>query len=210
MIEKPHHWKRPPVLVIKPGAPLYPRNLLCDNGIPPQELSIIGNPLLLKEPLVGFFSSRRLPGRLLLEAFEWAQSQKGHSMNVVCGFHSPMEKECLSVILGGRANVLLCAARGIGHFRVPLAWRSPLNEGRLTVVTAEHDNVRRSSRSLAYQRNKLVAALAKEILVAHATRGGQTELLVREILRDGKSVFTFSGPENEHLLRIGVCAWEGH
>jgi predicted Rossmann fold nucleotide-binding protein DprA/Smf involved in DNA uptake len=50
----------------------------------------------------------------------------------------------------------------------------------------------------------LVAALADDLLVAHAEKGSTTEQLVRRALRWGKRVLTLDGPENATLIASGA------
>ena len=49
-----------------------------------------------------------------------------------------------------------------------------------------------------------VAALADAIFVAHASLGGKTESLCREIVAWGKPLWTVAGPENANLLALGA------
>ena len=72
----------------------------------------------------------------------------------------------------------------------PANWR----EYRLGRATAE----------LAQRRNELVAALADEVFVPHASAGGKIDQLCRKIITWGKPLLTFDGPENAGLLALGA------
>jgi len=132
---------------------------------------------------------------------------KFSSSVIVGGFHSPMERECLNVLLAGRTCLVICPPRGIGRIRVPAAWRPLIDAGRIALVSAIEPELRRSTEALAARRNALVASLVESVLVVHASAGGATEKLAKDIVRHGKKLITFGGPENDRLIRIGAVAW---
>jgi predicted Rossmann fold nucleotide-binding protein DprA/Smf involved in DNA uptake len=88
--------------------------------------------------------------------------------------------------------------------RVPAAWREPLAQGRLLLLSPFDARCKRATADLAEQRNRFVAALADAVFVAHASPGGKTESLCREIVAWGKPLWTVAGPENENLLALGA------
>jgi len=88
--------------------------------------------------------------------------------------------------------------------RIPAAWRAPLEQGRLLVLSAFDGKVKRPKAYMAEARNRLVAALADELFVAHASPGGKTESLCREIAAWGKPLWTVAGPENANLFDLGA------
>ena len=45
---------------------------------------------------------------------------------VISGFHSPLEKDCLELLLRGDQLIVICPARNIENMRMPAAWRGPL------------------------------------------------------------------------------------
>lgn len=59
---------------------------------------------------------------------------------------------------------------------------------------------------LAAERNRLVAALATRIFIAHAAPGSKTEQFCREVIGWGKRVYTFDNPANAPLVELGVRA----
>ncbi|MBA3707606.1 MAG: hypothetical protein H0W83_02155, partial [Planctomycetes bacterium] len=54
---------------------------------------------------------------------------------VIGGFHSPMEQECLALLLKGRQPIVICPARGIDEMRLAIAWREAISAGRLLVIS---------------------------------------------------------------------------
>jgi hypothetical protein len=57
---------------------------------------------------------------------------------------------------------------------------------------------------LAEQRNELVAALAYDVFIAHASPGGKLEAFCQKLIRQGKPLITFDHPENARLLALGA------
>ncbi|MDG5996712.1 MAG: hypothetical protein E3K33_07075 [Candidatus Brocadia sp.] len=62
---------------------------------------------------------------------------------VVGGFHSPVERECLTVLLRGSQPVIICPARSIEGMRIPGTWRRPIDEGRLLILSPFDQKYRR-------------------------------------------------------------------
>jgi predicted Rossmann fold nucleotide-binding protein DprA/Smf involved in DNA uptake len=164
----------------------------------------IGNLDILKARLLGFFCSTKFPGNVIVQTYDLARALRHSSVPVIGGFQSPMEKECLDLLLRGQQPVVICPARSIEQLRLPTAWRTPLDEGRLLVFSPFTPPYRRPTAGLAEQRNCLVAALSDAILIAHASPGSKIEWLYAEIVASGKRVYTLDLPENVRLMQQGV------
>ncbi len=186
----------------------YPRRLLSPKALLSGDLCVVGDVGLLQEAAIGIVSSRRIPGRLIREAHDWALAMKLSGRTVAGGFHSPMERECLNIVLTGRTRIIVCPARGIARMRIPAEWKPLIQSGRMTIVSGIEGDLRRSTEALAARRNALVASLAEAVLVVHASPGGATEQLAKEIVRHGKRLVTFGGPENDRLVRLGAEIWD--
>jgi predicted Rossmann fold nucleotide-binding protein DprA/Smf involved in DNA uptake len=163
-----------------------------------------GNPGILDSTRIGFFCSVRCPGDVILKTYDLARMLRETDAAIVGGFQSPMEKECLDMLLRGSTSVVVCPARGIGNMRIPKSWQDPLAQGRLLILSFFADRIRRPTAALAAQRNAYIAALADRILVAHAEKGGKTEALCKEALAAGKPVFAIGSPDNAHLVDLGI------
>ena len=118
---------------------------------------------------------------------------------MIGGFHSPMEKECLDLLLRGRQPIVVCPARSIEAMRLPSAWRPAIDAGRLLVVSPFAPGHPRVTANLAATRNRLVAAIARAVLASCVARGSKIEHLCREVLFAGKPVFV-SDPGGADLL----------
>lgn len=168
------------------------------------DLVIMGDATALGLPLLGLFSSVRCPGDAILRAYDFARELRDAEVPVVGGFHSPMEKECLDLLLRGRQPVVVCLARSLVGMRVPAVWRPAIAEGRLTVVSGFDDRHRRVTAELAARRNALVAAMSAALLVVHAAPGGQVERLAGAALAAGMSVFVTLPERAEALMDAGA------
>lgn len=146
----------------------------------PEKLFVLGDTALLAEPLTALFCSAHCPGEAIVRAYDQAGHWRDTGRAVIGGFHSPMEKECLRILLRGPHPVIICPARGLPT-RLEPALYEPLAAGRLLVLTAFPASVRRATADLAARRNLLVAALAEEVWFAHITPGGQMARLAAQV-----------------------------
>ena len=195
------------ITLIEPTNPAFPATLQTGTLIPPvARLWTIGNLDILHQRLLGLFCSSRCPGNVTLRTYDLALALREAGMPVISGFHTPMEKECLEVFLRGAQPIVLCPARDIQRLRLPTAWRKPLDDGRLLIVSAIAAAQRRPTASLAEQRNRFVATLAQTICVTHAAPGSRTERLCAELVAQGKRLYTLELAENVHLVQCGVVS----
>ena len=143
----------------------------------PAQLSALGNLNLLAQPSVGLFCSARCPGSAILAAYDQAAHWRDTGRCVISGFHSPVEKECLRILLRGPQPIIICPARSLEKLRLSSDWKAPLASGRLLILSCFPASQRRATAELAARRNDLVAALADEVWFAHIAPGGQMERL---------------------------------
>lgn len=149
----------------------------------PARLWAIGNLAVLAERKVGLFCSVRCPGDAILRAYDAAREFRDAGETVISGFHSPVEKECLRILLRGKQPTIICLARAMEKLRLPAAWRPALEEGRLLVLSPFEKRPRRPTTESSHQRNELVAALSDEALIIHAEPGGSVERISELIER---------------------------
>ena len=136
--------------------------------------------------------------------YDLMQRLKLQDRVIAGGFHSPMERTCMDILLRGRTTLILCPARGILRLQVRPDWRTPLSENRLLIVSPFDDDVRRSTHQLASSRNRFVAALAGSLFIPYAARKSHTELFAADMLSVGKIVFTLPDPESRPLIDLGA------
>lgn len=178
----------------KPFQPSIQSLTLEKTGIP--RLIVLGDSGLFGWDFLGFLCSIRCTGDVILKSYDLARGLRKDEVPVIGGFHSPMEKECLRLLLRGKQPVVICPARGLEGMRIPKDWKQPFEEGRLVVVSAFDGKVRRATRETARKRNDLVAALAKVVFVAHAAPGGEIERVAAQTREWGKPVLGFEEGES--------------
>jgi predicted Rossmann fold nucleotide-binding protein DprA/Smf involved in DNA uptake len=182
-------------------------------------IQTIGDAAILDRPKVALFCSVKCPGKLILDTYDLAKRFRDEGVTVISGFHSPMEEECLRILLRSPHPVIWCLARSL-YRQIPSApvdCRPAAAEGRLVMVTPFPDTVRHITAKTATIRNRLVADMASAVVVAHAAPGSKMETLCGELLAAGKPLYTFDHPANAALMRVGaksivmldVVAWSG-
>lgn len=147
----------------------------------PAHFAAVGNVALLDAPLLGLIASRECPGHVLLETLEqvpqWVQAGRA----IVSGFHSPLEQQVLRSVLRRKGRVVKVLAHGMTDYRPAPDEREPLAAGRMLVITVCPPNVIRTTRETALTRNRLVLALAAEIVVPYIAEGSPLAALLEDI-----------------------------
>ena len=157
-------------------------------------------------PKLALFCSVKCPGKLILDTYDLVQHLRELGVTVISGFHSPMEQECLRILLRSPHPVIWCLARGRLQ-RVPaqpVDCRQAVADGRLLLVSPFPDKLRHITAKTAMMRTRMVAELAAAVIVAHAAPGSKMEKLCQEILAAGKPLYTFDHPANAALLQAGA------
>ena len=170
----------------------------------PQSITALGNPDILGNRSIALFCSAKCPGDLILKTYDLAQIFRQAGMMAIGGFHSPMEKECLAILLRGSQPVIICPARNINGMRIRKEYKKPLNDGRLLFLSPFDENQRRISVKTSHYRNLFVAALSSVVFVAHAGPSSKTEAFCREFLTWKKPIYTFGSDYNKSLIEMGA------
>jgi predicted Rossmann fold nucleotide-binding protein DprA/Smf involved in DNA uptake len=147
----------------------------------PVRLGAIGCLDLINIPKTALFCSKSCPGDAILAAMDEAQKWRKQGRCIISGFHSPIEKECLQILLRGAQPIIICPARSLERMRIPREWRQGIEAGRILLLSAFEPSQRRLTAALSVQRNKMVAALADKVYLAHITPGGKTARLAEQI-----------------------------
>ena len=162
--------------------PRYPACLRQRLGTDaPARLTTAGSIALLGQPKTALFCSSRCPGEAILRAYDQAARWRDAGRCVISGFHSPVEKECLRILLRGSQPVIICPARTLEKMRLPSDWQKALADGRLLILSGFSGSEHRVTSALAARRNELVAALADEVWFAHVAPGGEMERLAGKL-----------------------------
>jgi predicted Rossmann fold nucleotide-binding protein DprA/Smf involved in DNA uptake len=149
---------------------------------------MLGNQDILQQKKLALFCSRKCPGNLILKAYDLARSLREDGVTVISGFHTPVEKECLRILLRGTQPIIICPARSIDGMRLPSAWRQPLAQGRLLILSPFAKTHRRMTAALAARRNEFVASMADDVLFIHIAMRSKTEALADRYTAEGKAV----------------------
>lgn len=158
----------------------YPEMLRSRLGAnAPDALILLGDKGLLGSRRTALFCSARTPGEAILRAHDAARRLRDEGRTVISGFHSPIEKECLRILLRGKQPVIVCPARAIETMRVPLELRAAFDAGCVLVLSPFVEHPKRITREAAIRRNEVAAALADDVYLAHVSPGGVTARLAQ-------------------------------
>jgi hypothetical protein len=170
----------------------------------------IGDPAILHSPApkLALFCSVRCPGVLILQAYDLARALRDSGAVVVSGFHTPVERDILTLLLRGPKPLILCPARTLTPFRIPPAWKAPIAAGRLLLISPFAPTHRRPTAVLAAERNRFAAHLAGQTLIIHATPDGATHRLAQDLLATGNPISTLNHPANTHLVESRIPTYD--
>lgn len=191
---------------IQHGEPTYPSSLikyLGDNA--PKTITAIGNPGILKNQPLAVFSSTKCPGSIILKTYDLMKQFRESGVTVISGFHSPMELECLNILLKGKQPVIICPARSIAGMRIKPEYKKPLDEERLLILSPFSEKEKRISSDRSLERNCFAAAIADKIFIPFAEPHSKTENLCRDLLEKGKTILTFDSGHNKNLIALGAA-----
>lgn len=173
----------------------------------PAKITLRGNQDLWldhRKQWLGFFCSEKAPASIILQTHDLAQQWCKTEKMVISGFHSPVEQECLTVLLRGSQPLIICPAREILKMRLPREYKDAMRSGRLLLMSPFEEKKRRKTAETAMIRNRFVAAIADDVLIAHAQPDGKTEQLARELIARGKQIYTLNNSANGNLLALGA------
>lgn len=157
---------------------------------------------------IAFFCSQSCPGDVILRAQDWANARDSQSAPVIGGFHTPVERDVLRILLRGGAPVAIVLARTVEGWRPPApfgtAIRDAIAAGVAKIVSPFPETHRRTTVASAEARNRHILTLAPTILIAHASLNGKTEALAKAALEQGNEVQTLASPHNANLIELGA------
>ncbi len=170
----------------------------------PSRIASIGNLDILKSKPIALICSVKCPGNIILQTYDLAQRLREAGVAVIGGFHSPMERECLRILLRGSQPVILCPARGLQAMRIPSEHKTALEKGRLLYLSPFSEKARRPTVDIAFKRNQFLGALAERIFVPYASPSSKTFELCRLLISWRKSVYTLANEANAALIDLGA------
>lgn len=171
------------IIIISPEDETYPKERLARWFPTLPALHALGNLDLLRLPLTALFCSRKCPGDAILKSYDLARELREKETPVISGFHTPVEKDMLEILLKGKGPIVICPARGLEGMRITNLFRNRLSQGLLLYCSIANPNQKRITEDTAWQRNHLVAALAIDWKFIHIERGGRLEELSKSLFK---------------------------
>lgn len=164
----------------------------------------LGNPILLDRKKIGLICSRKCPGDVILETYDFARLVRGSGLAIVGGFQSSIERDCLPILLRGSDPIIIVQAHRLSTSRLPMEWQKAIDAGRLLLLSPFRDKDKRVTRELASERNRFVASISEEVLIPNADPRSKTEALFGELIALGKRVYTFESQANAAMISAGA------
>ena len=174
----------------------------------PASITAIGNIKILQNKTLAVFSSSKCLGKIILQTYDLMKKIREAGITVISGFHSPMERECLNVLLKGKQPIIFCPARSIKGMRIKPEYKKPLDESRLLILSPFAEKEKRISSERALERNRFIAAIGDSIFIPYAAPNSKTEQLCKELLSWNKPVYTLQNESNVNLIAMGVKTME--
>jgi len=187
----------------------YPKILQTRLGAAaPAALFALGETVLMQNRMLGLVCSIQCPGSIVLKTFDTIRALKDAGITVAGGFLSPMEQDCLDILLRGKQPIILCPARRLKGMRLGSKVRQAIDEERLLVLSMFNDSIQHTTAAQAVQRNNLVAALADALFVPYAAPNGKTWTTVHAAFKINQPVYTFDMEDNAALIGCGAIPFE--
>lgn len=126
-------------------------------------MNLSGNKSLLDRHLVAFFASRTAPSAAVDIACRWARDVAVTDKVVISGFHSPIERAVLEVLLARGCSVVVALGRSL-YRKIPPHLQTAYDENRVLFVSFRDSA--RPSFSNSQLRNWATVDLAAEVVFA--------------------------------------------
>ena len=137
-------------------------------------MDLSGNKELLDRYLVAFFASRTAPPEALDLAKRWAHEIAQTDKIVISGFHSPIERAVLDILLANGSSVVVALGRSL-YRKIPKHLQTAYDSNKVLFVSFR--DYLRPSFSNSQTRNWLTADLASEVVFAPFDNSSQLSSL---------------------------------
>ena len=153
----------------------------------------IGNEKILNLNKTAFLCSRKVPADIILKSYDWAIEQRDKGICIISGFHSKIEKDVFHYLIKGEQPIIMVLERYFKKRYNPFdrEIKDALKANRLLIISQFSEKIKRASVKTAKQRNELMCNIADKIFIAHASKGGGIEKLLRVIQTENKKINTF-------------------
>jgi predicted Rossmann fold nucleotide-binding protein DprA/Smf involved in DNA uptake len=153
---------------------------------------------------IAFFCSRSCPGDIILKTQDWANARGPDSAPVISGFHSPIERDVLRILLRGAAPVIIALARGEQGYRMSPTIKAAITAGSAQIISPFPNTQTRTTAATSEARNLYILTLCKSALFAHAAPNGKTAALASQAAALGLSLRTLNSLANANLTALGA------
>lgn len=137
-------------------------------------MDLSGNKDLLQCELVAFFASRTAPSQALEKSLLWAEQMAKSDSIVISGFHSPIERAVLDLLLERGCSVVVTLGRSL-YKKIPLHLRSAYEQKRVLFISFR--DYSRPSFNNSQLRNWATADLAQKVVFAQFENSSQLSSL---------------------------------
>ena len=160
--------------------------------------------LVLARPPIAFICSKACPGDIILKAQDWANARGPDCAPIIGGFHTPIERDVLRILLRGAAPVTIVLARAVQGYRASPALKAAIVAGAVQIISPFPSTQTRTTAATAEARNRHILTLCGSILFAHAAPGGKSEALASKAVTLGLPLRTLGSPANANLIALGA------
>lgn len=199
----------PPAAQLVPGQPDYPPSLSRGGKAP--VLSVLGNLALLDQPGLGFCGSRKASEKGIAVTIDCAEQAVLAGFTVISGYAAGVDFAAHRTALEHGGATILVLAEGIDRFRIRKDLRSVWDWSRVLVISQfVPQAVWQAYRAM--QRNEVIIALSRAMIVVEAGETGGTLAAGMRALELGKPLFVAEyenisevAPGNAKLLEKGAA-----
>jgi len=189
-----------------PDDPAYPTALkTCTAFKSVPSLNAIGNMGLLSQNSIALFCSVQCPNDLILKTYDLVQALRDRGITIISGFHTPIEQDCLKILLRGTQAMIHCPARSLHKIRLSPEQKQAIGENRLLLISPFSASYPRVTAELAEKRNEAIGAIAHTIFIAYAAPNSKTLAFAQRLMAAGKCVVTFDSSSNPLLQEQGIA-----
>jgi hypothetical protein len=139
----------------------------------------LGNMKLLEQNIVAYFCSQHYRPKAIMTSYDWAYSLSNQV--VVSTFHSPLERDVLSILIKQKVPVIIMLPRRM-YRRIPEQFQQALAEGRILFISLSADNVIRVGKENAHKANLYALSLAQEVVFGCVNPGSNTEKIYQKAI----------------------------
>ncbi len=158
-----------------------------------QDFNSIGNEEILSLHKTAFLCSRKVPADIILKSYDWAIEQRDKGICIISGFHSKIEKDVFHYLIKGEQPIIIVLERYFKKRYSPFdrEIKEALKANRLLIISQFSEKIKRASVKTAKKRNELMCNIADEIFIAHASKGGKIEALLKQPNIKCKKIISF-------------------